>query len=142
MESIKFNSTANYQYVAVLGKEGVYTPENIEAKSLPSGFYKYSLLSNDLSTFGSVTFGDTAHADGSLITKESLGLRKDETRALGEEDWEVKDKPFDFESHFGKKLGIDAQIEQAEEKREKLVEAKRSKNRNKHRNHEDSEKDR
>lgn len=131
MDPIKFNDTADYQYINVLGVEGVYTAANIKADTLPDGFRKYSLLPGEESMFGEVRAGDSPAAMGSLITKERLGLDNSGTCALNDSDWSFSDKDFQFEPYFGQMLSIDAQIEQAEAKRDAKREETQSKKRGK-----------
>lgn len=145
MDPVKFNSTANYQYMTVLGKEGVFTPEYIDPKTLPAGFYTYSLVPGEDTAFKAIceTAGEN-HA-GSLVTKgplplrKNIGLFKKKATSLDEDDWSFSDKDFDFESYFGCKLSIDAQICIAEAKRDQQVEASRGKNRSKSKSRSETE---
>lgn len=129
MDPIKFNRTADYQHISVLGKSGVYTPKQINPKTLPEGFYQYNLSAGEGSMFGAVTQNDVSDVAGTLITKEPLPVQSGEERAIAEDDWSFEAQDFDFESYFGCKLSIDTQIEQAEAKREMMSESKRDKSR-------------
>lgn len=119
MDPIKFNDTPDYQHITVQGKEGVFTPANIAPESLPDGFYKYNLIAGDESMFGGVTAGETEDFAGSFITKNPLPSM---TSDLEDADWSFADKDFEFESFFGKKLSIDAQIQQAQNQRDMMQE--------------------
>lgn len=121
MDAIKFNETGNYQHITILGKEGVFTPENIDAATLPEGFYKYTLTPGEQSMFGGIAAGESEMSAGSFVTKSPL---EGEGCSFTDEDWSFDHKDFDFEAHFGKKLSIDAQIAQAEAKREMIQEEK------------------
>lgn len=118
MKPIRFNDTSDYQYVEVLGKEGVFTPLRIERKSLPRGFHKYSLREGEDALFSQVAGEVLVNHAGDLITKEPLELGAEGTKILGEDDWSFTDKPFAFEPYFDEKLSLDCQIADAEAKRE------------------------
>lgn len=118
MEPIKFNQTADYQYMEVLGVEGVFTPVRIQADTLPSGFHKYSLREGEESFICSVKEDILVDHAGDFIAKEPLALSKGEERVLSEEDWGFTDKDFEFTAYFGQHLHIDTQIALAEAKRE------------------------
>jgi len=132
MEAIQFNETPDYQYMTVLGISGVYTPHNIDPSTLPDGFYKYNLHQGDGTRFDAISDAASSHeAYDSFITQETISLGDKQTHLLKESDWSFRDEAFDFEGHFGKKLAIDTQIQQAEEKRNKIIEEKSAKRRGK-----------
>jgi len=140
MEAIQFNETPDYQYINVLGVSGVYTPHNIDPTTLPDGFYKYNLYHGDGSTFNAISGAAYTYDEhASFITQEPISIGDTQTRPLRESDWSFRDEAFDFEGHFGKKLAIDTQIQQAEEKRNKIIEEKSGKRRSKTAYHDSQE---
>ena len=54
MVPIKFNSTSDYQHMDVLGVDGVFTNLRIDEKTLPDGFYKYSLREGEEEYFATI----------------------------------------------------------------------------------------
>lgn len=121
MDPVKFNSTANYQYMTVLGKEGAFTPENIDPKTLPAGYHAYSLVPGEDTAFQTITTKAVEQRAGWLVTTDPMSLGWNKKAALDEEDWSFPDAVFDFEAFFGCKLGIDAQIGLAEARRNQML---------------------
>lgn len=117
LEAIKYNDTANYEYLNVLNVEGVFTSLRISRDSLPEGFHKYSLREGDTGWFSEISSGILLNHAGDFITKEPIDFGNKNSLPLSEKDYSFSDKQFDFESFFGQKLSINCQIERAEEKR-------------------------
>lgn len=125
MNPIKFNATNHYQYMKILGREGVYSSEQIDPHSLPAGFYHYSLIQEN-NSFRALSVKPATSTMGSLISKEQFALPPNEDLLLESGDCRFLEKTFDFESFFGCKLNIDTQIEEAEIKREQLLNSART----------------
>lgn len=47
MEQVKFNDTDRYKHLILRGHPGVFTEEHIDDKSLPEGYFKYSLWGSE-----------------------------------------------------------------------------------------------
>lgn len=118
MVPIKFNETSDYQTMEVLGVEGVFTNLRIDEKTLPEGFFKYSLRSGDDGLIGEVCQNVMVDHAGDFITKKQLDLGPDISKVLGPDEWGFTDEPFEFESYFGYKLSLDCQIDNANVKKE------------------------
>lgn len=118
MKPIKFNDTSDYQYMEVLGVEGVFSNLRIESKTLPEGFHKYSLREGEDAFCAQVAEAVLVNHAGDFITKEPLPLGPDGSRELSEDDWGFTDRSFDFEEFFGCKRSVDCIIADAEERRD------------------------
>jgi len=117
MKPIKFNDTSDYQFMEVLGVEGVFTNMRIDKESLPEGFHKYALRSGEEDLVCQISDNVTVNHAGDFITKTPIDLGPDGYKNLTLEDWGFTGKALDFEAFFGKKYSIDCQIEQAEAKK-------------------------
>lgn len=118
MVPIKFNETADYEKMDILGVEGVFTSIRIDENSLPEGFYKYSLREGGDEFIGEISKNIMVNHAGDFITKEQIDLGPDRCRRLESDDWGFNDEPFDFEAYFGCKLSLDCQINKANAKKE------------------------
>ena len=118
MKPIKFNDTSDYQYLEVLGAEGVFTPLRIQRDTLPEGFHKYSFREGDVSFIAQIEKEVMVNHAGDYITKKPMDLGLEGVRQLGEDDWSFTDQPFDFEAFFGVKRSLDCQIADANAKRD------------------------
>lgn len=118
MKPINFKDTSDYQYMEVLGVEGVFSNLRIQRDSLPEGFYKYALREGEDSLCCQVAEEIMVNHAGDFITKEPLDLGPDKDRTLSEDDWGFTDQKFDFEGFFGAKRSLSCQIADAEAKRE------------------------
>ena len=141
MDPIKFNATPDYTCLRILSVDGVFTPNNIQADTLPAGFYKYGLIPGDDTVFSLITAKNDPEADCSFISKEPLNLGPGGENHLEDGDWSYTDKPFDFEGYFGQKLSFDTQVEMAEAKRDAKKEAAQSKKRSKSKKSKEREED-
>lgn len=137
---MKYNETDNYQYMTILGKEGVFTPERIDAGTLPEGFQKHELHFNENSGFDAICSDAKDRCGGTFVTKEELKLPKNGHLALTEDDFAFQqEKEFDFETYFGKKLDFDYQVAKAQAKHDAQV-AGMGKNRDRDKDRSDKEK--
>lgn len=118
MVPVKFNETTDYQYMDVLGVEGVFSNLRIDRNSLPEGFHRYSLREGEEEFIAEIQKDVMVNHAGDFITKEEINLGPDGYKALSPDDWGFTDKPFDFESYFGCKLSLDCQIKQANAKKD------------------------
>lgn len=139
MDPVKFNATANYQYMTVLGKEGAFTPENIDPKTLPAGYHAYTLIPGEDTAFKAITAKPVEPRAGWLVTTDPMSLGWNKKASLDETDWSFPDHVFDFESFFGCKLGFDAQIKLAEARREQMLSESRGKSQNRSNSRSDSQ---
>lgn len=121
MKPIKFNDTADYQFMDVCGTTGVFTNMRINRESLPEGFHKYSLRSGEEEFICQICNEVMVDHAGDFITKEPIDLGPEGFKALSSEDWGFTGEAVDFEAYFGKKYSIDCQIEQAEAKRQEKL---------------------
>lgn len=123
MIPVKFNDTDNYEYMFIRGIPGVYTEEHIDEKTLPDGFYKYSLWGSAPEKIEAVFHCPIAedHRVGEFISKLPLSVRAGQSMPLGREDVIHTDQQFDMEGFFGMKDSIDLQINKAEGKRENMA---------------------
>ena len=117
MKPIKFNDTSDYQSMEILGVEGVFTNLRIDEKTLPEGFYKYSLREGEEEFIGQINTHVGVNHAGDFITKKPVDLGPDGSRDLGPDDWGFTGQSVNFEKYFGVKYSIDCQISQAEAKR-------------------------
>lgn len=117
MEPIKFNDTSDYCHLNVLGVVGVFTESFIDAKTLPEGFYKYSLHGTNKEAFDHISCSMTHNHVGDFICKEPLEFGSTQTKPLALNDWAYESKVFDFKEYFGCHLSIDCQIRNADEKK-------------------------
>lgn len=116
---MKYNETDQYQYLIVMGREGVFTPNRIEAEGLPAGFHKYELVFNENQGFGSITMDAKDRCAGSYFTKEAVPLDPSGNLILSELDFSFEDdRQFNMMAFFGKHLSFDAQVEIAQSKRD------------------------
>ena len=130
MKPIKFNDTSDYQFMEVLGVEGVFTNLRIDRESLPEGFHKYALRSGEEELVCQISNEVMVNHAGDFITKTPIDLGPEGRRELSLDDWSFMNKDLDLEAYFGKKYSIDCQIEQAEAKRnEKLGQDPKAKGR-------------
>jgi len=120
MNTTKFNETNNYQYLNILGTEGVYTSLHISLDTLPAGYHKYSLREGSAELFDQISKDVLVDHSGDFITKNPIDLGKEGFKNLRSADWNFSDKKFDFESYFHCKHSIDYIINQAEEKRDTM----------------------
>ncbi len=118
MEPIKFNATSDYQYMNINDIEGVFTNLRIDEKSLPEGYYKYSLREGGDEFIGEISKNVMVNHAGDFITKQEVDLGPDRCKVLEPDDWGFTDKDFEFEAFFGCKLSLDCQIDIANAKKE------------------------
>ena len=121
MKPIKFNDTNDYQFMEVLGVEGVFTNLRIDRESLPEGFYKYSLRDGEEELVSQICNEVMVNHAGDFITKEPVDLGLEGHKELTLDDWGFTGRELNFEAFFGMKYSVDCQIEQAEEKRKELL---------------------
>lgn len=117
MKPIKFNDTPDYQFMEILGIEGVFTNLRIDGESLPDGFHRYSLRSGEEELVCQICNEVRVNHAGDFITKTPVDLGPEGKRELTPDDWGFTGRELDFEEYFGVKYSIDCQIQQAEEKR-------------------------
>lgn len=126
MKPVNFKDTSDYQYMEVLGVEGVFSNLRIQRDSLPAGFHKYSLRGGDESLCCQIAEEIMANHTGDFITKKPLDLGPDKSKTLREDDWHFTDQKFDFEGFFGVKRSLSCQIADANAKREGKSDAAQS----------------
>lgn len=126
MDSMKFNTTTNYEYITVLGRDCAYTQDPVDPHSLPEGYHPYGLVPGPNASFCALSPEITPDTKDLLIAKEPFVFPPGENLLLEDGDCHISEEEFNFESYFGQKLSIDAQIEQAETKRDLLLEASRA----------------
>lgn len=117
MKSIKFNDTSDYQFMEILGVEGVFTNLRIDRETLPEGFHRYSLRSGEEELVSQICNEVWVNHAGDFITRTPVELGPEGKKALTPDDWGFTGRDLDFEAYFGMKYSIDCQIQQAEEKR-------------------------
>ena len=98
----------------LLGSEGVYTSERIDAGTLPKGYKRYELGFGSDKRFDVVSADTCKHYAGAFITKKPLNLGSQKQVTLKESDYSIaEDRPFDFESYWGCMVSLDKKISDA-----------------------------
>ena len=116
---IKFNDTDDYTPMTVLQTHGVYSPNRIQADTLPEGFHRYELCRSHSTRFAAVQKSRAVHYAGDYITADNLVLDEAGKCPLSEDDWVLQQEPpFDFESFWGYKLSFEKTVANAEQKRD------------------------
>ncbi len=131
MKPVNFKDTSDYQYIEVLGTEGVFSNLRIDRESLPEGFHKYSFREGEEELIAEIATQVVVNHAGDFITKQPLDLGSENSRILSPDDWGFTDKPFDFEAFFGMKRSLHCQISDAEEQKLAQIEEAMSRGRGK-----------
>ena len=118
MKPVDFKDTSDYQYMEILGVEGVFSNLRIQKDSLPTSFHKYSLRAGEGESFSQVSDDVLIDHAGDFIAKSPLNLDPDNSQYLNDDDWRFIDKPFVFEEFFGVKRSLACQIADATAKRD------------------------
>lgn len=119
MNPVKFNDTAEYLHTEIFGIAGVYSTQNIDSTSLPSGYSLYYLQPDGEDPFGKICKkAPGENVSGVFITQEKLSLGLFGSKQIGADDVTFPDRTFNMESFFGTKESIDLQIAQAEQRRD------------------------
>lgn len=141
MEQIKFNDTDNYKHLVLRGVPGVFTEEHIDDKSLPEGYFKYSLWGSEPGRIDGVFIDSIAekYHTGEFITKTPLSLRVGHSMPVGGDDLKFTGMPFDMESFFGSKESIQLQINKAEERRNDMLGEKSERQQSRSTSHEEEQ---
>ena len=141
LELVKFNNTANYKHLLLRGIPGVFTEEHIDEKSLPEGYFKYSLWGSEPGRIDRVFAEPIAekYRTGEFITKTPLHFRVGHSMPVGGDDLNFTGIPFDMEAFFGSKESIDLQINKAEEKRDNMAGEKPDRSHNRSTSHEEDQ---
>jgi len=119
MDLVAFNGTSDYQHLRILGIAGVFTAAQIDTKTLPEGYFVYTVLGNTAGSFDAISNkeSDMQQKAGFFITKTELSLAPASQTPLHPTDIEHSSQIFSMEDYFGVKESIDLQISQAELKR-------------------------
>lgn len=141
MEQVKFNDTDRYKHLILRGHPGVFTEEHIDDKSLPEGYFKYSLWGSEPGRIDTVFISPIAekYRAGEFITKTPFPLRVGHSMPVGGDDLNFTGTPFDMESFFGSKESIQLQINKAEEKRNDMLGEKPERQHNRSTTHEEEQ---
>lgn len=119
IRATKYNDTEEYQYMTLLGSDGVYSPNRIQAETLPEGFFRYELSAGKDKRFSYVRASARTNYAGDFLTKKPIELGPSGKVKLHESDWSLDSKrKFEFEAFWGHKLSIDKQISNAVYKRD------------------------
>lgn len=112
---------ADYDYVNIFGKEGVYT-EDLFTDELPEGYHIYSVKFRDEQRILTENSHDNSVAF--VITKEPISF-SGKSMDVDETDLLFEDKEFVFEEYFeGIHRPIDYKINEAENKRNEQFQSK------------------
>lgn len=100
MFSEKYFLISDYQSMELLGVNGLFTNMRVERKSLPEGFYKYSIREGADDFLSSVKSDVLVNHMGDFICKEELDLNgQDECDLLGE--YSFTEEEVDLNKFFG-----------------------------------------
>lgn len=106
----KYFLVTDYQTMELLGVNGLFTNFRVDRKSLPEGFYKYSLREGQEDIFSSVKNDVFANHMGDFICKQELDLNgQDEFDLFG--DYDFTGEEVNLDEFFG----VDIKLKVAEE---------------------------
>ena len=105
MFSEKYFLISDYQSMELLGVKGLFTTLRVDQKSLPEGFYKYSLREGEDDFLSSVNKNVWHNHMGDFICKKELDMNgQDECDIFG--DYSFTEEKVDLNAFFGEDINL------------------------------------